>query len=73
MAKGMDSDVSDDDSDSPSIDELFDLIHEHQKVIKKQSKEIKNINALNDLNASLATKYENLMWKFKLLSKEHEV
>ena len=38
MAKGMDSDVSDDDSDSPSIDELFDLVHEHQNVIKKQSK-----------------------------------
>ena len=41
MDKGMDSDVSDDDSDSPSIDELFHLVHEHQKVIKKQSKEIK--------------------------------
>ena len=40
MAKGMDSDVSDDDSDSPSIDELLDFVHEHQKVIKKQSKEI---------------------------------
>ena len=35
MAKGMDIDVSDDDSDSPSIDELLDLVHEHQKVIKK--------------------------------------
>ena len=46
MAKDMDSDVSDDDSDSPSIDKLLDLVHEHQKVTKKQSKEIKNINAL---------------------------
>ena len=72
MAKGRDSDVSDDDSDSPSIDELLDLIHEHQKVIKRQSKEIKKINALNDLNASLATNFEDLMSKFKLLSKEHE-
>ena len=36
MAKGMVSDVSDDDSDSPSIDELLVLVHEHQKVIKKQ-------------------------------------
>ena len=69
MAKGMDSDVSDNDSDSPSIDELLDLVHEHQKVIKKQLKEIKNLNALN---ASLATNYENLMCKFKLLSKEYE-
>jgi len=34
MAKDMDSDVSDDDSGSPSIDELLDLIHQHQKVIK---------------------------------------
>ena len=72
MAKGMDSDVSDDDSDSPSIDELLDLVHEHQKVIKKQSKEIKNLNALNDLNISLATNFKDLMCKFKLLSKEHE-
>ena len=61
MAKDMDSDVSDDDSDSPSIDKLLDLVHEHQKVIKKQSKEIKNLNALNDLNASLATNYEDPM------------
>jgi len=34
MAQGMESDVSDDDSDSPSIDELLDLVHEHQKVIR---------------------------------------
>jgi len=72
MAKGMDSDVNDDDSDSPSIDELLHLVHEHQKVTKKQSKKIKNLNALNDLNASLATNFEDLMCKFKLLSKEHE-
>ena len=35
MAQGMESDVSDDDSDSPSYDELLDLVHEHQRVIKK--------------------------------------
>ena len=35
MAKGMDSDLSDDDSDSHSIDEFLDLVHEHQKIIKK--------------------------------------
>ena len=72
MAKGMDSDVSDDDSDSPSIDELLDLVHELQKVIKKKSKEIKNFNALNDLNASLAINFKDVMCKFNLLSKEHE-
>ena len=46
MAQGMESDVSDDDSDSPSYDELLDLVHEHQRVIKKQSQKC---NALNDL------------------------
>ena len=65
--KGMDSDVSDDDSDSPSIDELLDLVHEHQKVIKKQSNQIENLNVLNDLNAFFATNYENLLCKFKLV------
>jgi len=38
MDKGMESDVSDDDSDSPSI---YCLVHVHQKLIKKQSKKIK--------------------------------
>ena len=35
MAKGMESDVSYDDSDSPSYEELLDLVHEHQRAIKK--------------------------------------
>ena len=35
MAQGMESDVSDDDSNSPSYNELLDLVHEHQRVIKK--------------------------------------
>ena len=61
IAKGIESNISDDDSDSSSIDELLDLVHEHQKVIKKQSKEIKNLNALSDLNASLPTNYEDLL------------
>ena len=72
MDKGIENDVSDDDSDFPSIGELFGLIHEHQKVNKKQYKEIKNLNALNDLNASLTTNYEDLLCKFKLVRKEHE-
>ena len=36
--KGMDNNVSDNDSDSPSFQDLLELIHEQQKVIKKQSK-----------------------------------
>ena len=35
MTEGMESDVSDDDSNSPSYDELLDLVHKHQRVIKK--------------------------------------
>ena len=38
----------------------------------RNNKKIKNLNALNDLNASLATNFEDLMCKFNLLSKDHE-
>ena len=69
MAQGMENDVNDDDSDSPSYDELLNLVHEHQRAIKKQSKKCE---ALNSLNATLATNYEKLLHKFKLLSEEHE-
>ena len=69
MAQDMESDVSDDDSDSPLYDEFLDLIHEHQKVIKKQSKKC---SALNDLNATLAINYDDLLCKFQLLGMEHE-
>ena len=72
MAECTNSNVSDDDSDTPSFEDLLDLIHEQQGVMKRQAKEIKNLNALKDLNASLATNFEDLMCKFKLLSKEHE-
>ena len=72
MTKDMESDVSDDDSDAPSYEELLELVHEHQKVINKQINEIENLNALNDLNAIFATNYENFLCKFKLPSKEHE-
>ena len=57
MAQGMENDVSDDDSDSPSYEELLELVHEYQKVIKKQLNEIENLNALNDFNAIFATNY----------------
>ena len=57
MSQGMESDVSDDDSVSPSYDELLELIYEHQKFIKKQSNKIEN---LNDLNAIFCYK----LWKF---------
>ena len=67
MAKDMENNISDDDSDSLSYEELLKLVHEHQKVIKKQLNEIENLNALNDLNAILATNYEDLLCKFKLV------
>ena len=69
MTQGMESNVSDDDSDSPLYDEFLDLVHEHQRVIKKQAQKY---NALNDLNATLATNYNDLLRKFQLLGKEHE-
>jgi predicted nuclease with TOPRIM domain len=39
-------------------------------MLKKQANEIIELNALNDLNATLATNNEHLLCKFKLLSKE---
>jgi hypothetical protein len=41
------------------------FIHEQKGMLKKQADEIKELNALNDLNATLATNYEHLLCKFK--------
>jgi hypothetical protein len=70
MAKGMESNVSDDESDTTSLDDLVELLHEQNGMLKKQANEIKELNALNDLSATLATNYEQLLGKFKLLRKE---
>jgi hypothetical protein len=70
MAKGTESNVSDDKSDTTSLDDLVELVHEKKGMLKKQANEIKELNALNDLSATLATNYEHLLCKFKLLSKE---
>jgi hypothetical protein len=39
-------------------------------IVKKQANEIKELNALNDLSATLATNYEYLLCKFNFFSKE---
>jgi phenylalanyl-tRNA synthetase alpha subunit len=70
MAKGMESNLSDDESDTTSLDHLVELVHEQNGILEKQANEIKEINALNDLSATLATNYEHLLCKFKLLSME---
>jgi hypothetical protein len=70
MAKGMESNVRDDESDTTSLDDHLELVHEQKGMLKKQANEIKELNALNDLSATLATNYEHLLCKFKLLSKE---
>jgi hypothetical protein len=70
VAKGMESNVSDEKSDTTSLDELVELVHEQKGMLKKQANEIKELNALNGLSATLATNYEHLLCKFKLLSKE---
>jgi hypothetical protein len=72
MAKGMESDVSDDESDTTSFDDLVELVHEQKGMLKKQANEIKELNALNDLRATLATNYEHLLCNFTLLSKEYD-
>jgi hypothetical protein len=40
-----------------------------QNLVSTQANEIKELNSLNDLSATLATNYEHLLCKFKLLSK----
>jgi hypothetical protein len=70
MAQGMESNVSDDESDTASLDDLVELVHEQKGMLKKQANEIKELNTLNDLSATLATNYEPLLCKFKFLSKE---
>jgi hypothetical protein len=66
----MESNVSDDESDTTSLDDLVELVHEQKGILEKQANEIKELNTLNDLSATLATNYEHLLCKFKLLSKE---
>jgi hypothetical protein len=70
IAQGMESNVSDDESDTTSLDDLVELVHEQKGMLEKQANEIQELNALNDLSATLATNYENLLCKFELLSKE---
>jgi predicted nuclease with TOPRIM domain len=70
MAKGMESNVSDDKSDTTSLDDLVELVHEQKGMLDKQANEIKELNALNDFSATLSTNYEHLLCQFKLLSKE---
>jgi hypothetical protein len=70
MAKGMERDVSDDESDTSSLDDLVELVHEQKGMLNKQANEIKELNALNDLSVTLATNYEHLLCEFKFLSKE---
>jgi hypothetical protein len=57
MAQGMESNVSDDESDTTSLDDLVELVHEQKGMLDKQANEIKELNALNDLSATLATNY----------------
>jgi hypothetical protein len=70
MAQGMESNVSDDEFDTTFLDDLVELVHEQKGMLNKQAYKIKELNALNDLSATLTTNYEHLLCKFKLLSKE---
>jgi predicted nuclease with TOPRIM domain len=66
----MESNVSDHEPDTTSLDDLVELVHEQKGMLEKQANEINELNALNDLSATLGTNYEHLLCKFKLLSKE---
>jgi hypothetical protein len=61
MAQGMESNVSGDESDTTSLDDLVELVHEQKGMLDKQANEIKELNALNDLSVTLATNYEHLL------------
>jgi hypothetical protein len=61
MAKGMESNVNDDESDTTSLNDLVELINEQKGMLEKQANEIKELNALNDLSDTLATNYEHLL------------
>jgi hypothetical protein len=51
MAQGMERNVSDDESDTTSLNDLVDLVHEQKGMLNN---EIKELNALNDLSATLS-------------------
>jgi hypothetical protein len=51
MAEGMESNVSDDESDTTSLDDLVYLVHEQKGMLKKQANKIKE---LNDLDVDLS-------------------
>jgi hypothetical protein len=53
MDKGMESNVSDGESNTTSLYDLVELVHEQKRILKKQANEIKDLNALNDLSATL--------------------
>jgi hypothetical protein len=62
--------LSDDESDTTCLDDLVEPVHEQKGLLKKQANELKELNALNNLSATLAANYEHLLYQFKLLSKE---
>jgi hypothetical protein len=41
MAQGMESNVSDDESDTTFLDDLVELVHEQKGMLNKQANEIK--------------------------------
>jgi hypothetical protein len=49
----MESNVSDDESDTTPLNDLVELVHEQKVMLEKQANEIKELNALNDLSATL--------------------
>jgi hypothetical protein len=69
MAQGMESNICDDESDTTSLDDLVELVHEQKGMLKKQANEFKELDALNDLSATLATNYEHLLCNSNCLAR----
>jgi hypothetical protein len=57
IAKGMESNVSDDESDTTSLNDLVELVHEQKGMLEKQANKIKELHALNDISAMLKVNF----------------
>ena len=57
---------------TPTLLPMKSFLTKYMSIKEQLRNNLKKCDALNDLNATLATNYDNLLCKFNLLSKEHE-
>jgi hypothetical protein len=51
----INNNVSDDESDTTSLDDRVELVHEKKGIVEKLANEIKELNAVNDLSATIVS------------------